>query len=65
MLLPPAYEVTGAHTFGAIKGVAYGGFCDIYKQSLDGADLCIKRLRLPTLGEQRMAKQVFFSHIFG
>ena len=65
MLLPAAYELSGALTHGAMKGVAYNGSYDIYKQSLGGVDLCITRFRLPTQYDKMMAKRVFRPYVLG
>jgi len=57
-ILPATYEVSGALTLSTTEVAAYGGFCDVYKGSLDGSDVCIKRLRISATGDRALVKQV-------
>ena len=57
-VLPATYEVSSALSFNAMEVVARGGFCDVYKETLLIGDVCIKRLRISTTGDQAKVKQV-------
>ena len=57
-VLPSTYEVSGKLSFSTMGVVAYGGFCDVYKGSLGGADVCVKRLRVSNTGDQANIKKV-------
>ena len=63
VVLPPTYEVSGELSSTATQPVAFGGFCDAYKGTLGGADVCIKKLRISTTGDQVAVKQVSHPHI--
>ena len=64
MVLPSTYKVRGELLFTTTQPVAYGGFCDAYKGSLGGADVCIKRLRISTTGDQAAVRRVTHFRIF-
>jgi len=38
--------------------IVCGGFCDVYKGTLGGAGVCIKRLRMTATGDQETIKKV-------
>ena len=57
-ILPLTYEVSGELSITITGPVAFGGFCDAYKGTLGGADVCIKRLRIFTRGDQMAYKRV-------
>jgi len=65
MILPSTYEVSGELSFTTVQPLAFGGFCDVYKGTLGGADVCIKRLRISTRGDQMAVRQVTRNYIFG
>jgi hypothetical protein len=65
MILPSAYEVSGELSFTTTEPVAFGGFCDVYKGTLGGADVCIKRLRITTTGDRAAVRRVTHPRIFG
>ena len=58
MTLPAMYEVSGTLLFSTTEVKAYGGFCDVYKGTLDTSDVCIKRLRISATGDRKKVKQV-------
>ena len=63
--IPPlGYEVSGELSITTTQPVAFGGFCDVYKGTLGGADVCIKRLRISTMGGRVAVKQVTYRCIF-
>jgi len=63
MVLPPTYEVSGELSLSTMEVVAYGGFCDVYRGTLGGASVCIKRLRISITGDQEMIRKVLhFEH---
>ena len=64
MILPSVYEVSGELSLATGQPLAYGGFCDAYKGFLGGADVCIKRLRISTMGGQVAVRQVTHHCIF-
>ena len=64
MILPSVYEVSGKLLFTTGQPLAFGGFCDVYKGTLGGADVCIKRLRISTMGGRVAVKQVTYRCIF-
>ena len=64
-ILPPTYELSEKLSFQTTQIVAFGGFCDVYKGSLAGADVCVKRLRISTTGGQEAVKKVPHLYIFG
>ena len=57
-VLPASHKVSSALSFNAMEVVARGGFCDVYKETLLIGDVCIKRLRISTTGDQAKVKQV-------
>jgi len=59
MILPSTYEVSGELSLSTMGVVAWGGSCDVYKGSLGGVGVSIKRLRIPVMGEQGPVKKVF------
>jgi len=61
MVLPSTYEVSGEISLSAMEVVAFGGFCDVYKGSLGGADVCVKLLRTSPAGSRAMVKEVSHS----
>ena len=64
-VLPPTYEVSDELSVPATLPFAFGGFCDIFKGTLAGESVCVKRLRISTMGDQAAVKQVTRFHIFG
>ena len=64
-VLPAAYEVSEKLSVAATPPVAFGGFCDVYKGTLSGESVGIKRLRISTTGDQVAVKRVAHFHIFG
>ena len=64
-VLPSAYEVSDKLSVTATSPVAFGGFCDVYKGTLSGENVGIKRLRISTTGDQAAVKQVAHLCIFG
>ena len=64
MILPSVYEVSSELSPTTAQPVAFGGFCDVYKGTLGGADVCIKRLRISTMGDQVAVRQVTHHCIF-
>ena len=65
MILPSTYEVSGELSLTSTQPVAFGGFCDVHKGSLGGADVCIKRLRISTTGDRAAVRRVTHPRIFG
>ena len=64
MILPSVYEVSGELSSTATHPDAFGRFCDVYKGTLGGADICIKRLRISTTGDQAAVRRVTYPRIF-
>ena len=64
MVLPSTYEISDVLLVTTILPIAHGGFCDVYKGTLSGENVCIKRLRISTMGGQAAVKQVAHFHIF-
>ena len=65
MVLPPTYEVSGSLSFSNMQVVAYGGFSNAYKGSLGASDVCVKQLRVYSIGTHDRAiraKQVPHPH---
>ena len=52
MILPSTYKVSGELSFTTTQPIAFGGFCDAYKGTLGGGDVCIKRFWVPITGVQ-------------
>ena len=65
MVLPPTYEVSNELSVPATLPFAFGGFSDIFKGTLAGESVCVKRLRMSTMGDLVAIKQVTDFHIFG
>ncbi|KAF9789156.1 kinase-like domain-containing protein, partial [Thelephora terrestris] len=58
-ILPSAYEVSGKLSCDTAHPVAYGGFCDAYRGTLDLETVCIKRLRISSTGDQLLVERSF------
>ena len=61
-ILPTTYGMPGKLSLSATELVDEAGFSDIYKKSFDGADFCIKRLRIYTKDDPTMIKWVSSPH---
>ncbi|KAF9643102.1 kinase-like protein [Thelephora ganbajun] len=57
MILPSVYEVLTTLSSNAGRTLAYGRLSNIYGGSLDGTDVAVKRLRIPTTGDRATVKQ--------
>ena len=64
MVLPPTYVLSGKLSVPATQPVAFGGFSDIFKGTLSGESVCVKRLRISTTGDLVAVKQVTAFHAF-
>ena len=65
MVLPRNCEVSDELSVPTTKPVAFGGFCDAYKGTLSGENVCVKRLRISSESGQAAVKRVTYFHIFG
>ena len=65
MVLPPTYEASEELSVPATQPVTFGGFSDIFKGTLSGGSVCVKRLRIATTGDLVAIKRVTAFHIFG
>ena len=63
-VLPSTYELSGELSVTTTLPVAFGGFCDVYKGTLPGGNVCIKRFRISTPDDQVAVRQVAHLHIF-
>ena len=64
-ILPPTYEVFDELSVTTTLPVAFGGFCDVYKGTLSGKNVGIKRLRISATGDRVAVRQVARLCIFG
>ena len=63
-VLPSTYEVSGELLVTTTLPIAYGGFYDVYKGTLSGENVCIKRLRISAAGDLAAVKRVAHFRIF-
>ena len=63
-ILPSTYEITDELLVTTTLPSAYGGFCDVYKGTLSGENVCIKRLRVSAAGDRAAVKRVAHFRIF-
>ena len=64
VILPSSYELSDELSFDTHQAVAVGGFCDVYKGAYGPAEVCIKRFRVYSAGDQKKVKQVHRCIIF-
>ena len=62
MILPSTYEVSGELSCNTNQPIASGGFGDGYKGYNGHENVCIKRLRTTSRGDQTWVKQVSHPH---
>lgn len=56
--LPASYHVSGGLSFASGIPVAFGGFCDAYRGTLEnGASVCIKKIRICATDDVNELKQ--------
>ena len=57
LMLPTSYALPSQLLEVGSTPLIYGGFSEVYKGTLDGSNVCIKRVRIPGQdAEQEMAK---------
>ena len=61
-VLPSTYEVSDE--LSVTTPIVYGGYSDLYKGTLSGENVGIKRLRITTADDQAAIRQVAHFHIF-
>ena len=61
-ILPTTYGMPGKFSRSAVVPAASGGFSDVYKESFDGTDVCIKRLRRMDQDDPLKIQRVFRPH---
>ena len=66
MILPSTYKVSDELSFTTTQPVEFGGFCDVYKGSLAGADVCINGFGYPPRAIRRQLHRylVLISHLW-
>jgi hypothetical protein len=63
--LPPSLYVSGIFLQEPRFPHKLGGFSDVYRGTLDGRDVAVKRIRIHASGRQRQAAIRVSSHVMG